>query len=222
MRCTRSAAFSGRRARRLDSGRPLRFAPKFSIFRFPHSAVQAPPACAPALTRLIPHPLKSHSHAEAFHSRSRSGLRQNLCRTVPADDRPPRRRVQKTLRVHSPAAAGAFRHEAARVSFDLLRVGRYGRGHSQSHWRRQGAQLHVWRVFGQVVRRLEKVREGSGRAPGRVGPAHPRRADPRPVAGRRFRCRDAHPQRNLHGRHVAHRGNRRRDARFPRDAAHRR
>ena len=67
----------------------------------------------------------------------------------------------------------------------------------------KGPQLHVTRrVLGQVARRLHALRQAGRGAQGRMGFAHPRRTDRRQARDRPVRRAHAHPQRNVHRRHL--------------------
>src|SRR5947209_7782459 len=102
---------------------------------------------------------------QTLHARPSRSFAENDGLFFAADDRPPRRRFQKSLPRHSSEAANVVRDEAARFSFNVIGVGRDGRRHSQSR-RPRRALLHVRRVLRQMARCRAPLRQERRAAPG--------------------------------------------------------
>src|SRR5439155_11113203 len=73
-----------------------------------------------------------HGPRQTAHSGTGRSQRENLSRLLFANDRPSRAGIQRPLRENSAATADTFLHTPTRFPQHLLRLGRDGRGDSQS------------------------------------------------------------------------------------------
>src|SRR6267378_3201392 len=84
---------------------------------------------------------------------------------------PSQRRFSESLPRDSSKASDVVRHKAAGVSFHVVGVGSDGSIYSERS-RSRRALLHVRRVFGQMVRCRETMREKRRAAAGGLGKAY--------------------------------------------------
>jgi hypothetical protein len=98
---------------------------------------------------------KVYGTRQIAHSGTGRSERKNVQGVLLADDRPSRPGVQRPLRRKSNRNSSNCFTRSSSFIFHLVRVGRDGRRHPQSR-RQKGPELHVRRVLGQMVRRVEK------------------------------------------------------------------
>src|SRR6266545_3048309 len=101
---------------------------------------------------------KKHGTRKTPHSGTGRGQRKDLSRLLLAHDWSSRAGIQRPLREDAAAVAAAFLHQTVGLSEHLVGVGRDG-GRPPKSGFQKGAQLHVRRVFGQVVGRGETLRK---------------------------------------------------------------
>src|SRR6476646_10765826 len=133
------------------------------------------------------------SARQAFHSRSCCSFGKNLGGIFASVDRTSQRRFSESLPRDSSKASDVVRHKAAGVSFHVVGVGRDGSIYSE-RGRSRRSLLHVWRVFGQMVRCRETMREKRRTASGGMGKAYRSEGSRSATSHWKIRYRHVDPQ----------------------------
>ena len=171
----------------------------------------------PSLVKNFTH---NYGTRQTTHTGADRSQRKNVQGVLLADDRSSRTGFQRPVRENPAAAPATALHEAAGLYLHLVRLGRDGRRHPESRLQKS-PELHERRVLGQMVRRVEALRQGRRGAAGAVGFAHPRRGRGQKTRHRPVRRADGDSQRNFDRRDEPGRRNRRAQEEISRRDVHR-